>query len=312
MVVTHWLADSSFSLGSVRFVIDAGLELRSVSVAGAAGTGSRAGGLAPHRGPGMERPQQSASSARPGPCHDAPGRGTLRRARVPPREGAAGWRGSGKAGAGLRGSLLTAAPAGLQPPHPRRVPGAAAHQQEPGRGAGAASRRQPPRSEALPGRPPSVAAAGGGSCPTAPGPRQPAAHRGPLSLGSIAPAVAAHGPPPAGTCLRLYSEAFYEQRLPPSPAPHVSETSLSRLVLLLKRLDIADMGQCDFLDRPGRARGARRGRARRGDGAEGRDGGGHGRGCSPGCLWRGAGGSRGCRAAWSRQLADAPPQPPSR
>nr|XP_025974745.1 ATP-dependent RNA helicase DQX1 isoform X2 [Dromaius novaehollandiae] len=60
----------------------------------------------------------------------------------------------------------------------------------------------------------------------------------------------AAGSPP-GTCLRLYSEAFHEQRLPPSPAPHVSETSLSRLVLLLKRLDIADMGQCDFLDRPG-------------------------------------------------------------
>ncbi|KAM9378262.1 ATP-dependent RNA helicase DQX1 [Phaethornis superciliosus] len=59
----------------------------------------------------------------------------------------------------------------------------------------------------------------------------------------------AAGSPP-GTCLRLYSEAFYEQRLPPSPVPHVSETSLSRLVLLLKRLDIADMGQCDFLDRP--------------------------------------------------------------
>ncbi|XP_068260072.1 ATP-dependent RNA helicase DQX1 isoform X1 [Nyctibius grandis] len=59
----------------------------------------------------------------------------------------------------------------------------------------------------------------------------------------------AAGSPP-GTCLRLYSEATYEQRLPPSPAPHVSETSLSRLVLLLKRLDIADMGQCDFLDRP--------------------------------------------------------------
>ncbi|NXG93724.1 DQX1 helicase, partial [Stercorarius parasiticus] len=65
----------------------------------------------------------------------------------------------------------------------------------------------------------------------------------------------AAGSPPGespclGTCLRLYSEAFYEQHLPPSPAPHVSETSLSRLVLLLKRLDIADMGQCDFLDRP--------------------------------------------------------------
>ncbi|XP_074721404.1 ATP-dependent RNA helicase DQX1 [Strix uralensis] len=59
----------------------------------------------------------------------------------------------------------------------------------------------------------------------------------------------AAGSPP-GTCLRLYSEAAFEQRLLPSPTPHVSETSLSRLVLLLKRLDIADMGQCDFLDRP--------------------------------------------------------------
>uniref|UniRef100_A0A8C3C7G1 DEAQ-box RNA dependent ATPase 1 n=1 Tax=Cairina moschata TaxID=8855 RepID=A0A8C3C7G1_CAIMO len=71
----------------------------------------------------------------------------------------------------------------------------------------------------------------------------------PAAGGDFCPAPA-HGPRPAGTCLRLYSEAFFEQRLPPSPAPHVSETSLSRLVLLLKRLDIADMGQCDFLDRP--------------------------------------------------------------
>ncbi|XP_074848228.1 ATP-dependent RNA helicase homolog DQX1 [Carettochelys insculpta] len=59
----------------------------------------------------------------------------------------------------------------------------------------------------------------------------------------------AAGSPP-GTCVRLYSEAFYEQHLPSAPAPHVSEANLSRLVLLLKRLDIADMGQCDFLDRP--------------------------------------------------------------
>uniref|UniRef100_A0A8C4YQU6 DEAQ-box RNA dependent ATPase 1 n=2 Tax=Gopherus evgoodei TaxID=1825980 RepID=A0A8C4YQU6_9SAUR len=59
----------------------------------------------------------------------------------------------------------------------------------------------------------------------------------------------AAGSPP-GTCVRLYSEAFYEQFLPAAPAPHVSEANLSRLVLLLKRLDIADMGQCHFLDRP--------------------------------------------------------------
>lgn len=32
VIVTHWLADSSFSLGTVRFVIDSGLELRNVSV----------------------------------------------------------------------------------------------------------------------------------------------------------------------------------------------------------------------------------------------------------------------------------------
>lgn len=33
--------------------------------------------------------------------------------------------------------------------------------------------------------------------------------------------------------------------------PGVVEENLSHLVLLLKRLDIADMGQCKFLDRPG-------------------------------------------------------------
>lgn len=117
----------------------------------------------------------------------------------------------------------------------------------------------------------------------------------------------AHSPCLAGTCLRLYSESFYEQRLPPSPAPHVSETSLSRLVLLLKRLDIADMGQCDFLDRPGSAQQAK-----------------HGTGWARvGGNWRlvmavpgGAGGSCGCRgwmgrAAWSWQLADVLLQLPS-
>lgn len=55
----------------------------------------------------------------------------------------------------------------------------------------------------------------------------------------------------AGTCLRLYAESFYDQSLPPLPPAGVTEANLSRLVLLLKRLDIADMGQCDFLDRPG-------------------------------------------------------------
>lgn len=39
VIVTHWLGDSSFSLGAVRFVIDSGLELRNVSVPGTQGRG---------------------------------------------------------------------------------------------------------------------------------------------------------------------------------------------------------------------------------------------------------------------------------
>uniref|UniRef100_A0A4W3GHH7 DEAQ-box RNA dependent ATPase 1 n=1 Tax=Callorhinchus milii TaxID=7868 RepID=A0A4W3GHH7_CALMI len=53
-----------------------------------------------------------------------------------------------------------------------------------------------------------------------------------------------------GKCFRLYSEAFHDEEMPEIPPPRVSEENLSHLVLLLKRLDIADMGQCDFLDRP--------------------------------------------------------------
>ncbi|XP_063165844.1 ATP-dependent RNA helicase DQX1 isoform X2 [Candoia aspera] len=59
----------------------------------------------------------------------------------------------------------------------------------------------------------------------------------------------AAGTPP-GTCLRLYSEACYEQRLPAASPTHLTEADLRRPILLLKRLDIADVGQCDFLDRP--------------------------------------------------------------
>ncbi|XP_044285350.1 ATP-dependent RNA helicase DQX1 isoform X2 [Varanus komodoensis] len=59
----------------------------------------------------------------------------------------------------------------------------------------------------------------------------------------------AAGDPP-GSCLRLYSEATWEAGLPALPPAPIAEAELSRRVLLLKRLDIADMGQCDFLDRP--------------------------------------------------------------
>lgn len=55
VVVTHWLGDSSFSLGSVRFVIDTGLELRSVSVAGTGSPALPQGELAARQGgrPGL-------------------------------------------------------------------------------------------------------------------------------------------------------------------------------------------------------------------------------------------------------------------
>ncbi|KAL2100304.1 hypothetical protein ACEWY4_004698 [Coilia grayii] len=53
-----------------------------------------------------------------------------------------------------------------------------------------------------------------------------------------------------GVCVRLYPQALYDEGMPASRCPSVVEENLSHLVLLLKRLDIADMGQCKFLDRP--------------------------------------------------------------
>ncbi|XP_076139595.1 ATP-dependent RNA helicase homolog DQX1 [Alosa pseudoharengus] len=53
-----------------------------------------------------------------------------------------------------------------------------------------------------------------------------------------------------GVCVRLYPQALYEEGMPACRCPSVVEENLSHLVLLLKRLDIADMGQCKFLDRP--------------------------------------------------------------
>ncbi|XP_020495689.2 ATP-dependent RNA helicase DQX1 [Labrus bergylta] len=53
-----------------------------------------------------------------------------------------------------------------------------------------------------------------------------------------------------GLCLRLYPPSLYEEGMGEAHCPGVMEENLSHLVLLLKRLDIADMGQCKFLDRP--------------------------------------------------------------
>ncbi|XP_040275415.1 ATP-dependent RNA helicase DQX1 [Bufo bufo] len=55
---------------------------------------------------------------------------------------------------------------------------------------------------------------------------------------------------PDGVCYRLYSENVFETQMPEFSPPRVLEDNLSRMVLLLKRLDIADLGQCDFLERP--------------------------------------------------------------
>ncbi|XP_062334450.1 ATP-dependent RNA helicase DQX1 isoform X1 [Osmerus eperlanus] len=53
-----------------------------------------------------------------------------------------------------------------------------------------------------------------------------------------------------GLCFRLYPQSLYEEGMVQACSPGVVEENLSHLVLLLKRLDIADMGQCKFLDRP--------------------------------------------------------------
>uniref|UniRef100_A0A667X0C0 DEAQ-box RNA dependent ATPase 1 n=1 Tax=Myripristis murdjan TaxID=586833 RepID=A0A667X0C0_9TELE len=53
-----------------------------------------------------------------------------------------------------------------------------------------------------------------------------------------------------GLCVRLYPQSLYEEGMAEAHCPGVVEENLSHLVLLLKRLDIADMGQCKFLDRP--------------------------------------------------------------
>ncbi|CAN2388283.1 ATP-dependent RNA helicase [Pristimantis euphronides] len=55
---------------------------------------------------------------------------------------------------------------------------------------------------------------------------------------------------PDGICFRLYTENIFESQMPEFSPPRIIQENLSRIVLLLKRLDIADLGQCNFLDRP--------------------------------------------------------------
>ncbi|XP_051883469.1 DEAD/H (Asp-Glu-Ala-Asp/His) box polypeptide 32a [Pristis pectinata] len=53
-----------------------------------------------------------------------------------------------------------------------------------------------------------------------------------------------------GKCFRLYSEEFLKKEMPDLSPACVLESNLTRMVLFLKRMDIADMGQCDFIERP--------------------------------------------------------------
>ncbi|XP_032034254.1 ATP-dependent RNA helicase DQX1 [Hylobates moloch] len=54
---------------------------------------------------------------------------------------------------------------------------------------------------------------------------------------------------PPGSCLCLYPKSL-ELEAPPLPQPRVCEENLSSLVLLLKRRQIAEPGECHFLDQP--------------------------------------------------------------
>ncbi|KAM6956543.1 putative pre-mRNA-splicing factor ATP-dependent RNA helicase DHX32 [Aplochiton taeniatus] len=52
---------------------------------------------------------------------------------------------------------------------------------------------------------------------------------------------------PSGKCFRLYSE---DMPLPSETRPHILESDITSTVLFLKRLEIAGLGHCDFIDRP--------------------------------------------------------------
>lgn len=51
-----------------------------------------------------------------------------------------------------------------------------------------------------------------------------------------------------GKCFRLYME---NTPLPAENVPHILESDITSTVLFLKRMEIAGLGHCDFIDRPG-------------------------------------------------------------
>lgn len=52
---------------------------------------------------------------------------------------------------------------------------------------------------------------------------------------------------PTGKCFCLYPE---ERQLPAETQPHIVEANITSTVLFLKRMEIAGLGHCDFIDRP--------------------------------------------------------------
>ncbi|KAM9337002.1 DEAD/H (Asp-Glu-Ala-Asp/His) box polypeptide 32a [Symphorus nematophorus] len=52
---------------------------------------------------------------------------------------------------------------------------------------------------------------------------------------------------PTGKCFCLYPE---DNQLPAEISPHILESNITPTVLFLKRVEIAGLGQCDFIDRP--------------------------------------------------------------
>ncbi|XP_053168827.1 putative pre-mRNA-splicing factor ATP-dependent RNA helicase DHX32 isoform X4 [Hemicordylus capensis] len=54
----------------------------------------------------------------------------------------------------------------------------------------------------------------------------------------------------SGKCFCLYPEEFSHKEMKPFPPVRIQESSLTSLVLFLKRMDIAGLGHCDFIDRP--------------------------------------------------------------
>ncbi|XP_071986925.1 putative pre-mRNA-splicing factor ATP-dependent RNA helicase DHX32 isoform X2 [Engystomops pustulosus] len=55
---------------------------------------------------------------------------------------------------------------------------------------------------------------------------------------------------PTGKVFCLYTEEFAEKDMKPFLTPKVEESNLTSMVLFLKRMDIAGLGHCEFINRP--------------------------------------------------------------